>query len=91
LPTALEWYQRAAEFGHAGAMTHLGQLSEDGLRVPQDFARARHWYEKAAALGNATSMNNLADLYRYGRGVATDYLPPRTGTSKQPNWASQPP
>src|SRR6266536_1747722 len=57
LPTALEWYERAAEFGHAGAMNHMGQLSEDGREVPQDFANARQWYEKAAALGNATSMN----------------------------------
>ena len=55
-----------------GRLTHMGQLSEEGLEIPQDFANARQWYEKAAALGNAASMNNLADLYRYGRGVAPD-------------------
>jgi uncharacterized protein len=72
--TALEWYEKAAEFSHAGAMIHMGHLSEEGLEIPQDFANARHWYEKAAALGNAASMNNLADLYRYGRGVGPQPL-----------------
>ena len=89
--TALAWYERAAEFGHAGAVNHMGQLSENGLSVPKDFANARYWYEKAAALGNAASMNNLANLFRYGRGLPRIYLPQRTGTSKQPNWALQAP
>ena len=89
LPTALEWYERAAEFGHDGAMTHMAQPSEDGLEILQDFANARHWYEKAATLGNAASMNNLADSIDTDGDWPWIYLPPRTGILKQPNWASQ--
>src|SRR5436190_18504277 len=43
-------------------MTHLGELSETGIAVPQDFANARSWYEKAANLGGAAAMNSLAKL-----------------------------
>ena len=53
-------------------MTHIGQLSENGLNVPQDFANARHWYEKAAALGNAKAATPLFQSFKrrpYGRGA----------------------
>ena len=48
----VEWRASAAE-GDNRAQFRLGQLYEQGLGVPQNFAQAHAWYSLAAARGNS--------------------------------------
>jgi TPR repeat protein len=52
-------------------------LYQNGLGVPQDYAKAREWYEKAVAKDNAHAMGNLGTLYANGYGVPQDYAKAR--------------
>jgi TPR repeat protein len=65
---AASWYEKAAAQGLASAMNALGEFSEAGLGVTQDYARARGWYRNAAELGDADAMGNLGALLESGRG-----------------------
>jgi TPR repeat protein len=65
---AASWYKKAAAQGLASAMNALGEFSEAGLGVTQDYARAREWYRNAAELGDADAMGNLGALLESGRG-----------------------
>jgi TPR repeat protein len=49
-------------------MNSLGELSEGGAGVPQNYQTAKSWYKKAADLGNADAMGNLGALFESGRG-----------------------
>jgi len=49
-------------------MNSLGELSEDGMGVAQNYQSAKSWYEKAADRGNADAMGNLGALLESGRG-----------------------
>jgi TPR repeat protein len=49
-------------------MNSLGELSEGGMGVPQNYQIAEGWYKKAADLGNADAMGNLGALLESGRG-----------------------
>src|SRR5262249_20466307 len=49
-------------------MNSLGELSEGGTGVPQNYQTAKNWYKKAADLGNADAMGNLGALFESGRG-----------------------
>ncbi len=71
--TAVRWYRRAAEQGHAGGQYNLGYMYQNGYGVPQDYAEAVKWYHKAAAQGDALGQSNLGWMYSYGYGVAQDY------------------
>ena len=44
---AVEWYQKAAAQGHAGAQRNLGVMYEHGEGVPKDWVRAYAWYNLA--------------------------------------------
>src|SRR6516225_9720144 len=68
-----EWYEKAADKGHADAMVNLGALYANGQGVAQDYIQAREWYEKAADKGSADAMTALASLYEHGDGVTQDY------------------
>ena len=46
---AFEWYEKAAEQGHAYAQYNLGVMYERGLCVDQSDSIAMRWYGKAAA------------------------------------------
>ena len=74
---ARQSYEKAAAAGHAGAMSWLGWLHENGFGTPRDYSKARVWYEKAAASGNTAALNNLGRLYREGWGVPQDYAKAR--------------
>ena len=45
---AIEWFEKAANFGIPGPMYTLGMLYEDGKEVTQDLEKAQLWYDKAA-------------------------------------------
>jgi TPR repeat protein len=51
-------------------MNSLGELSEGGMGVPQNYLTAKSWYKKAADLRNADAMGNLGALFEGGRGGA---------------------
>ncbi len=68
LAAAAGWYNKAAEQGLASAMNVMGELSEAGTGLPQDYASARDWYRRAAELGDADAMGNLGTLFESGRG-----------------------
>jgi TPR repeat protein len=69
---ARKWYEKAAAFGHPGAMNNLGLIYANASGVAQDYIKARSWYEKAAALGRAESMFHLGEIYELGQGVPKD-------------------
>jgi TPR repeat protein len=74
---ARQWYQKAAEAGHAGAMNRLGEIFILGMGAPKDESQAFAWFSKSAEAGNANAMAGLGDLYQSGRGVAKDYAKAR--------------
>jgi len=68
--TAVEWYRKAAEQGHADAQFYLGLMYRYGFDgVDENEAIAAEWYRKAAEQGHANAQYNLGFMYRYGRGV----------------------
>lgn len=66
---AVEWYTRAAEAGHPGALTSLAVHHADGLGVEVDEERAVALLTVAAEAGVAEAMLNLSGLLRDGRGA----------------------
>ncbi len=71
--TAFEYFQPAAEQGHADAQNSLGDCYYYGRGVEQDYDEAVKWYRLAAEQGNATAQTNLGYCYKAGRGVDQDY------------------
>ncbi len=68
------WYKKAAEAGQVNAQNNLGFLYQNGIGVPQDFAKAVELYQKAARQGNAAAQNNLGMMYEQGTGVPEDLV-----------------
>ena len=52
---AAEWFEKAAEQGHARAMYNLACLYREGKGVPQSYERAFELYRKSAAQGYPVS------------------------------------
>jgi hypothetical protein len=69
---AHEWLVKAADLGHAGAMSKLGYLHTDGIVVEQDFNQAFRWYSEAARLGDVDALYNLGVCYLNGWGTPPD-------------------
>ncbi len=67
--SAVEWYTRAAEMGHSGALTSLAVHHADGLGVEIDEAKAVSLLRVAADAGVAEAMLNLSGLLAEGRGT----------------------
>lgn len=61
---AMEFFQQAAEKGHAEAMHTLGLMYEEGKGVAADPATAAQWFRRAADKGWAPSMNHYGNLLR---------------------------
>ena len=57
--TALEWYRKAAEQGHANAQHNLGLMYENGYGVDKNLSTAVEWYRKAVEQGHANAQYNL--------------------------------
>ena len=53
---AFAWAMRAAERGHAGAQTMVGECYLDGYGVEQNRRRADDWLQRAARQGNERAM-----------------------------------
>ncbi len=70
--TALKVWMPQAESGDAEAQNYVGQIYEQGLGVPPDYAKAALWYRKAADQGYSRAQVNLANLYEKGLGVKHD-------------------
>jgi len=51
--TAVEWYRKAAEQGHANAQNNLGYMYECGFGVDRSYSTAVGWYRIAAEQGYA--------------------------------------
>lgn len=69
---AAQWYKKAAESKHDGALLNLGNLLDDGVGVEKDYEAAVKNFEEAANLGNPEAQNNLGRMYREGHGVKPD-------------------
>lgn len=69
---ALDWLQKAAAAGHAGAEARLGDFYAEGLGVARDDAAAAKHYRTAADKGVPHAMARLGMMYADGRGVARD-------------------
>jgi TPR repeat protein len=73
-PVAAEWFLKAAQQDHAGAMLQLGELYYDGnqLNNPSEAAK---WLQKAAAKGVTQAAARLGELYRYDHDGVPQNLP----------------
>jgi TPR repeat protein len=65
----MQWYQKAAAQGNAGAENMIGWLYQFGLGVPRDYAAAAFWYQKAATQGSPSGEDNIGNLYEKGLGI----------------------
>ncbi len=63
LPSARQWFERAANGGNVLAMHRLGVMSARGEGGPVDPAGSIAWFEKAAAFGLLDSQYNLGATY----------------------------
>lgn len=72
LTSALDWWRKAAEQGHAGAQFQLGEAFSKGLGARPDYAEAVKWYGKAAAQGYEVAQDNLDLLSAHGYGEPKD-------------------
>src|SRR3546814_18975688 len=55
--------QEAAELGHPGATSQLGQVYLRGEGIPGDPVRGRIWLERAIEAGNLHAAQNLGSAY----------------------------
>ena len=69
LARLLEWYEKAAEQGHAHAQNSLGVKYDKGEGLPQDAAKAVEWFQKAAEQGDADAQNSARPHAQQGEGV----------------------
>ena len=69
---ALEWYEKAAAQGHAGAQFKMGQCCYKGLGTEQDLNKALEWYETAGKNGHSLAACTAGDMYYNGDGVEKD-------------------
>lgn len=68
LARAVQWYRKAAQAGHIGAMSDLGSMLMNGLGVPADAVTAADWFERAAQAGDLKAKSSLALCYLRGMG-----------------------
>ncbi len=67
LETALRWYRRAAEKGHAASQQRVAVAYALGLGgVQKDEAKAIEWLKRAAAAGDRRAQMQLAEGYQRG-------------------------
>ncbi len=69
---AIQWFRRAAEYGHGRSINNLGVFYESGRGVAKDFAEAMRWYRKALDQGTGTGGVNLGRMYSTGIGTTKD-------------------
>lgn len=70
---AVEWYEKAAQLGHASAMCCLGFCYKDGVGVPKDEEKAAELFQQAAEQEDPDAMCTLGWCYETGCGVPQDW------------------
>lgn len=70
---ALQWYKKAAEGGHPGALTDVGRCYFEGIGTQKDEAYAVQCYQQELPSGNVRTYNFLGKAYYYGKGIQKDY------------------
>ncbi|GBC22139.1 uncharacterized protein OCT59_024012 [Rhizophagus irregularis] len=70
---AFEFYQKAANAGHASGITSLGYCYHCGIGTSIDNQKAFELYQEAANLGNTRGIYNLGVCYNNGVGTSIDY------------------
>lgn len=71
---AAEYYRKASEQGHPGALYRLGEMYRSGIGVKRDVRQAAECYRKAAEQGHAEALYRLGECHRRGKGVDKDLL-----------------
>jgi len=66
---AFEYFMKAAQQEHLGALNRLVQMYYEGLGVAQDLDEAFYYAQKAALAGYPSAQFKLAHLYQAGLGV----------------------
>lgn len=69
---ATEWFQMAADQGHACAQFHVGMAYITGEGVPRDYPKAMQWFRKAGDQGHSGGVHNVATMYFDDQGVSQD-------------------
>ncbi|UZO03605.1 uncharacterized protein OCT59_024009 [Rhizophagus irregularis] len=69
---AFEFYQKAANTGHASGITSLGYCYHYGFGTSIDYQKALELYQKTTSLGNSWGIYNLGVCYNNGIGTITD-------------------
>ena len=70
---AMEWYQKAADQGHPGAINNVGWMHGNGRAGGgENGEKASEMYLKAAQRGNDVSQNNIAMRLFDGSGIEQD-------------------
>ena len=70
---AQEYYEKAAELNHAGAINNIGMFYLKGYGVPPNYEKAVEYFEKASKLGNLDATANLGSMYVDGKGVEKNF------------------
>jgi len=72
---AVSLYQRAADLGHAGAQTKIGDAyAQCGFTwLPKDREQAARWYQAAAEQGDEEAVCMIVEMYQRGEGVRQDH------------------
>lgn len=70
---AVDFWQQAAEKGHAESMNNLAVSLFHGRGVKKDVNKALMWWTKSADLEFTEAQHNLGVCLFYGRGVEKDY------------------
>ena len=69
---AIQYFRKAAEWGHAEEQCLLGFCFEFGAGVSQDCEQAVYWYRKAAEQDHAEAQYLLGFCFQVGFGVPQD-------------------
>ncbi len=73
IPSAVAWFQKAAQHGYAPAQVNLAVLYINGWGVPQNYETALRWLREAVDQRYPAAYFNLGELYFKGAGVHQDY------------------
>jgi uncharacterized protein len=69
---AADWFQRAADRGHAGAHYYLGYMYAAGVGRESNAAKSTEHYLRAAELGHADAQYLIGSRYANGDGLPRD-------------------
>ena len=66
---AVQWFEKAADNGHAESQHLMGGFHQIGQLVKRSDKKAVEWYRKAAEQGLSDSQSSLAFMYSKGKGI----------------------